>query len=247
LDIALAENVTHQIRSGSNASESLSHRTWKTTQSGKWSRYCGTTESRSRPSTEHAVWSTPTRRKRSVCSVWNCNAGPTSQTPTWTTSRKSKSKLSKLQMRRRKLPSLQPPPQEVLQPIRGLKNRKAPGPDNISNRALKNLPEKAVVVVTENANGMFRLRHFPAHWKTANVIFIPKPEKNPKFSQNHRPIGLLSRVGKVIEKLIHFRLAKVTHANHTIPDEQFGFRPKHSTTDQLLRVTEYASVSSASK
>jgi hypothetical protein len=46
----------------------------------------------------------------------------------------------------------------------------------------------------------------------------------------------------VIEKLIHFRLAKVISANHTIPDEQFGFRPKHSTTDQLLRVTEYASV-----
>jgi hypothetical protein len=112
---------------------------------------------------------------------------------------------------------------------------------------LKNVPEKAVVVVTENANGMFRLRHFPARWKTANVIFIPKPGKNPKFPQNHRPIGLLSRVGKVIEKLIHFRLAKVTHANHTIPDGQFGFRSKHSTTDQLLRVTEYASVSSASK
>jgi hypothetical protein len=133
-------------------------------------------------------------------------------------------------------------PQEVLQTIRGLKNRKAPGPDNISNRALKNLPEKAVVAITEIANGIFRLRHFPARWKTANVIFIPKPGKDPKFPQNHRPISLLSSVGKVIEKLIHFRLAKVISANHTIPDEQFGFRPKHSTTDQLLRVTEYVSV-----
>jgi hypothetical protein len=90
---------------------------------------------------------------------------------------------------------------------------------------------------------MFRLRHFPARWKTTTVIFIPKPGKDPKFSQNHRPISLLSTVGKVIEKLIHSKITKVIRANHTIPDEQFGFRPKHSTTDQLLRVTEYVSVS----
>jgi hypothetical protein len=47
---------------------------------------------------------TPTRRKRKrLPTVWSCNAGPTS--PTWTTSRKWKSKSSKLQMRSRKLQS----------------------------------------------------------------------------------------------------------------------------------------------
>jgi hypothetical protein len=73
------------------------------------------------------------------------------------------------------------------------------------------------------------------------VIFIPKPGKDPKFPQNHRPISLLSSVGKVIKRLIHSTLASST--NNSIPDEQFGFRPKHSTQDQLLRVTEFASVS----
>jgi hypothetical protein len=134
-------------------------------------------------------------------------------------------------------------PQEVSETIRSLKNRKAPGPDNIANKALKTLPEKAIVAITAIANGIFRLRHFPARWKTANVIFIPKPGKNPKFPQNHRPISLLSTVGKVVEKLIHSRLTKIINDNRTIPDEQFGFRAHHSTTDQLLRVTEYASVS----
>jgi hypothetical protein len=132
-------------------------------------------------------------------------------------------------------------PEEISEIIRKLKNRKAPGPDNIGNRALKRLPEKALVALTGIANGIFRVRHFPQRWKTANVIFIPKPGKDPKFPQNHRPISLLSSVGKVIERLIHSRLASST--KNSIPDEQFGFRPKHSTQDQLLRVTEFASVS----
>jgi hypothetical protein len=90
-----------------------------------------------------------------------------------------------------------------------------------------------VVAITAIANGIFRLRHFPARWKTANVIFIPKPGKNPKFPQNHRPISLLSTVGKVVAKLIHSRLTKIIDDNRTIPDEQFGFRAHHSTTRDL--------------
>ncbi|KAH0808874.1 hypothetical protein GEV33_013917 [Tenebrio molitor] len=32
-----------------------------------------------------------------------------------------------------------------------------------------------------------------------------------------------------------------TNENHVLPDEQFGFRPKHSTADQLIHVTEFIS------
>jgi hypothetical protein len=35
------------------------------------------------------------------------------------------------------------------------------------------------------------------------------------------------------------RLVKATDENSTIPDEQFGCRPKHSTVDQLINVTEF--------
>lgn len=124
--------------------------------------------------------------------------------------------------------------------ISKLKNRKAPGPDCVSNKSLKNLPENAVAVLVGICNAVLELRHFPARWKRATVIFIPKPGKDLKFPQNYRPISLLSSIGKIVERLIHTRLSEYVNLNNILPDEQFGFRPKHSTTDQLLRVVEYA-------
>jgi hypothetical protein len=132
-------------------------------------------------------------------------------------------------------------PEEVREIIGSLKVKKAPGPDHIPNTALKLLPDKVVVALTAIINASLRLCHFPSRWKRANVIFIPKPGKDPKFPQNYRPISLLSNVGKIVEKVILTRLVKMANDNAAIPDEQFGFRPKHSTADQLIHVTEFIS------
>jgi retron-type reverse transcriptase len=132
-------------------------------------------------------------------------------------------------------------PEEVRGIIGFLKVTKAPGPDKIPNTALKLLPDKAVVALTAIINASLRFCHFPSRWKSANVIFIPKPGKDLLFPQNYRPISLLSNVGKVLEKVILTRLVRATNENHVLPDEQFGFRPKHSTADQLIHVTEFIS------
>jgi hypothetical protein len=130
-------------------------------------------------------------------------------------------------------------PAKVRKIMGSLKVKKAPGPDNIPNKALKLLPDKVVVALTRIINASLRLFHFPSWWKKANVIFIPKPEKDPKFPQNHRPISLLSSIGKVLEKIILTRLVRATNENQILPDEQFGFLPQHSTSDQIIHVTEF--------
>jgi hypothetical protein len=104
---------------------------------------------------------------------------------------------------------------------------------------LKLLPPKVVVALTAIVNASLRLCHFPSRWKSATVIFIPKPGKNFKLPPSYRAISLLSSIGKVLEKVILTRLVKATDEISTIPDEQFGFRPKHSTVDQLINVTEF--------
>jgi hypothetical protein len=75
-------------------------------------------------------------------------------------------------------------PEEVREIIGSLKVNKAPGPDHIPNTALKLLPEKVVVALTAIIDASLRLCHFPSRWKRANVIFIPKPGKDPKCLHN---------------------------------------------------------------
>ncbi|GFT59713.1 RNA-directed DNA polymerase from mobile element jockey [Trichonephila clavipes] len=86
---------------------------------------------------------------------------------------------------------------------------------------------------------MFKLRYFPNAWKTAVVIPILKPGKNPKLADSHRPISLLPILSKLAEKIISARLNDYLERNNILTPEQNGFRPRLSTSHQLLRVVEY--------
>ena len=86
-------------------------------------------------------------------------------------------------------------------------------------------------------NAAFRLQHFPAQWKTAQIIIFPKPGKEPEYVTSYRPTSLLPILSKVCEKLISKRLNKILIDKNIIPKHQFGFRNKHSTIEQVNRVT----------
>jgi hypothetical protein len=96
-------------------------------------------------------------------------------------------------------PSVKFRPCEVSKEIRSLKVGKACGIDGIPNEWLRHLP-RSLVHITHLYNHCLRLCHFPASWKEAKIIALPKPGKNPKFPQNLRPISLLSTTGKLSEK-----------------------------------------------
>ncbi|GBN05578.1 RNA-directed DNA polymerase from mobile element jockey [Araneus ventricosus] len=81
--------------------------------------------------------------------------------------------------------------------------------------------------------------HFPTRWKTATVVPILKPGKDPTDTSSYRPISLLPSISKIAEHLILTRLNNHLNENNTLIPEQFGFRPKLSTTHQLIRVVEF--------
>ncbi|GFU24592.1 hypothetical protein TNCV_2265311 [Trichonephila clavipes] len=61
---------------------------------------------------------------------------------------------------------------------------------------------------------MFKLRNFPNAWKTAVIIPILKPGKNPKLAESYRPISLLPILSKLAEKIISTRLNAFLERKH---------------------------------
>lgn len=73
----------------------------------------------------------------------------------------------------------------------------------------------------------------------ACITVIPKPGKDLSHPSHYRPISLLSNLGKLYEAVVLLRLSKETDRLKVLPHVQFGFRPGHSTTQQLLRLMEF--------
>lgn len=129
-------------------------------------------------------------------------------------------------------------PAEVKKEIKNnIKSKKAPGYDLITGQILKQLPEKAIVKITNLINAAFRLKYVPKLWKVAEVIMIPKAGKPPNEVSSYRPISLLPIMSKLFEKIYLRRLKPVIERKNLIPDHQFGFREKHATIDQVHRIT----------
>jgi hypothetical protein len=127
-------------------------------------------------------------------------------------------------------------PTEILTIIKSLPNNKAPGPDNIPNKAIKNLSKKTIVQLHYIINAIIQLQHFPQQWKIATIIPIPKPKKDLTNPNNYRPISLLPGLAKVAEKVINARLNKYDKNLKLTREEQFGFRQGHDTTQQVTRI-----------
>lgn len=131
-------------------------------------------------------------------------------------------------------------PEEVRDIIHGIHGRKSPGKDGINCHMLKNLPQKGVMSLINIFNVALRLMYFLSTWKEAIGVHIKKPQENSTFHQNYMPISLLSILGKVFEHIMKNRIQKLVDLNDVLPQEQYGFRAGHSTTDQLTRLTTQA-------
>lgn len=123
--------------------------------------------------------------------------------------------------------------------LHALRPFKAPGNDGMQNVLLKNLPESGTKLLCKIFNSAIRLNFWPSSFKNAKVIPIPKPGKDDTLVASYRPISLLNTLAKLFEKIIHSRLMDFATENEILNEEQFGFRPQHSTAHQILRVTRH--------
>ena len=142
--------------------------------------------------------------------------------------------------------------QELLDQLKSAPNS-APGGDHIRwmhLRALARMPSykddggaeshDVVDILLEVFNACLRLGHWPAAFKTAVSVVIPKPNK-PDYSaiKAYRPIVLLSCVGKLCERMLAERLHFDCNALQLLHPNQMGGCKQRSTIDAAVALTHH--------
>ena len=77
---------------------------------------------------------------------------------------------------------------------------------------------------------------FPSEWKKTSVV--PVLTKNNKQElKNRRPISLLPLSCKIFERLLYYSMFKFFINNNLVLQNQSGFKPDKSCTNQFLSIT----------
>ena len=121
---------------------------------------------------------------------------------------------------------------EVKLALKSLPIGKASGPDEISNRVLKELADQLATPLCSIFNQSIQDGYVPEIWKLAHVSPIPK-EEDRSFASTHKPISLLSNIDKVFERVMFKHLYNHLLDNNILTAFQSGFIPGDSTTNQL--------------
>lgn len=122
--------------------------------------------------------------------------------------------------------------------IKDIRAKGAPGPDNITNKIITELPLSVISRLVDIFNASISLSHIALTWKNANVTMVPKPQKNLKCVESYRPISLLNTLSKLLERVIKNRLECWIDRDNILSNNQCGFRRNHSTREHLLRLTQ---------
>ncbi|CAH1266623.1 Hypp3444 [Branchiostoma lanceolatum] len=115
--------------------------------------------------------------------------------------------------------------------VRSMKPGKSPGIDNIPAELLRHGGEVVIDRYHELCRKIWEEKKWPKEWTQSLVIPLPK-KGNLRQCQNYRTISLISHPSKILLRVILKRLK--TKAKELLAEEQAGFRPGRSTTEQIF-------------
>ena len=129
-------------------------------------------------------------------------------------------------------------PDVILKKLSTLKDYKAPGPDNIYPKLLKECAQQLCVPLSIIFRKSIDEGIVFRQWKLANITpLFKKGAKN--LVQNYRPISLTSVPCKILESLIKEQLVEHLEKFNIIKNTQHGFRKGKSCLTNLLEYLEY--------
>ena len=118
---------------------------------------------------------------------------------------------------------------QVQEAIKQSKNNNLQGPDKLNIRNLKHLSTLELAFLTSMFKTALNKNIIPHTWKLANIVPIPKSNKDTDKGTSYRPISLLSVIAKTLEKSL---LPYIT-ANIPNTAMQHGYKTQHSTVTAL--------------
>ena len=127
---------------------------------------------------------------------------------------------------------------EVEEAIGTLRPNSSMGNDGIHPKLLIKCCKELSLPLAIIINSSFREAHLPREWLYSLVIPLYKKDSRSD-PLNYRPVSITSVPCKVAEKVIVKHLMPYLEENHLISTNQFGFRSKHSTVDQLVATYDY--------
>ena len=135
---------------------------------------------------------------------------------------------------------------EIANAIQKINGNSAPGIDGIPNSLIKNCANILLPYLHYLFNCIIATKVFPALWKRAIIVPIPKKNNNNSI-ENFHPISLLPSFSKLFEYILNSWLCHFLEDNNLICNSQFGFRKHNSTTGNLLHFTNFVHSAITSK
>ena len=110
---------------------------------------------------------------------------------------------------------------------------KASGGDGIPAELFQILKDGAVKMLYSICQQIWNTQQWPQDWKRSVFIQITK-KGNAKEYSNYHTIALISKVSKVMFKILQARLQQ--YVNCELLDVQAGFRKGRGTRDQIANI-----------
>ena len=124
---------------------------------------------------------------------------------------------------------------EIKKEAKKLNKKRSSGWDDIPSFLLLQCIEEIAPILAHCINDSFSTGNFAQCLKLALVIPLHK-KKEKTNPTNYRPVSLLVAISKIIEKIIFKRI--YNYMKNKLTNEQFGFRPKHCTSDLMIYLME---------
>ncbi len=112
---------------------------------------------------------------------------------------------------------------------------KASGPDNISQRFLKECAHSLAAPFCRLFQRSMNDGIFPTAWKISNIS--PVFKKAVRFlKENYRPVSLLSCISKVMERVVYNTLYQYFKRHGLLSERNSGFKENDCTINQLIHL-----------